>query len=463
MGKIRPEDLPLLLATSTPQNTEVGMCKDANGTVLWNNGATLIPLTRDTATPKVVKNLYPSNSEVVTAINSNTTPGVTSGVAMLNPPAGVKAGSQVGTSGFAQSNYSVIADSNYWVFSFYAQQVAGATGAQVVVGPGTGWNGGVTASLTYDWDNPLTVGTTYSASTPTTPLVYWIVQDVGGGVKRFSFAYKNDGTRTTFIIRFDGSAAANKSILTGFQLERIPDDGSSLLPSAYNPTGQLAPFLNQGRSGLKIVREKRLPFALTAVVSDSIWGAGTNYKMAAACLSTFGQAAAISLAGQTLETVLAAKVTNANGVNYSKALVIYNVGRNNAFLTSQQRATMTANLLADISTLGHNNFIVCGVLPRFVSSGAVGAEETNATNTANYNAIRALNDLWKITFGSRFIDLHRVLVNAYDPTSAGDVTDFGLDARPRSLTGGTNVDNLHPNDAENQVMFAAVVDLIFNL
>lgn len=39
MSKIRPEDLPLLDPNSTPSNTEVGMCRDTEGNLVWNSGS----------------------------------------------------------------------------------------------------------------------------------------------------------------------------------------------------------------------------------------------------------------------------------------------------------------------------------------------------------------------------------------------------------------------------------------
>ena len=412
---------------------------------------------------RTVKNLYPANSETFAVLNSNTVAAASTGVPLVNAPAGLKTGAQVGTTSFTQYNLPIIADSFYWVYSFYARPVDGAVGAQVQVSTGTGINAVQQFQCIYDFDAPLTASTgVYPPSLAATIGANWVVQDVGSGWKRFSAAYKNNGTGTLFVIQHTGSVAANKVIHAGFMLERIADDGSSLLPSVYSPTGQVAPFLNQGKSGLKIVREPRFTFNQVAVISDSIWGSGTNYKLATAVGSAIGLVSTIAHGGANTAVVLADKLANAGGINFSKALVIYNVGRNDDITTSASRQAIVSQLSNDIANLGHSNYLVCGILPKFVSSAVPGTEETNAVNISLYNGIREVNNLMAVSFPGKFIDLHKVSVNSYDPTSAADIVSFGLDARPVSLVGAAAADNLHPADTENQVLAAAVIDFIYN-
>jgi hypothetical protein len=416
----------------------------------------------------LVKNLYPGSSEVFLVGNANTTPAATTNITLPgSPPAGLQTGGQVGaTSGQTQQNITIPADNSWYIYSFYAVKATPATtGAQVIVGTTTGVFSISTAQMIYDWDAPLTASTgVFTTTTSGTLGALWNVQDVGGGYKRFSFAYKNNGTGTIFIISFTSGVASNKSIISGHMLERVPDDGTSLLPSAYIPTNVIAPFYLQGKSGMRILRDKKFTFNQVAVVSDSIWGAGTNAKLAGLIQNAFIYSSTISHSAATTAVVLADKATNAGGINWSRALVIYNVGRNDDISSQAKRDAITAALKADITSLGHNNYLVCGVLPKYAStfSGLPGTEETPYTNATNYQNIRALNDTWAAIFQNKFVDLHRISVNSYDPLSTADVAAFALDMRPPSLTGAASADNLHPGDTETQVMAAGVIDYIYS-
>jgi hypothetical protein len=417
-------------------------------------------------TQRTVKNLYPVSSEKFAIANADTTPAATSNVILPgSPPAGLQTGGQVGaTSGGTQQNITIPADNSWYVYSFYAiKATPSTTAAQIIVGTANGVFSVSTAQMIYDWDNPLTASTgVYPPGITAANSGAWNVQDVGGGYKRFSYAYKNNGTGTLFIVSFTSGANANKSIISGHMLERVVDDGSSLLPSAYITTNVIAPFYLQGKAGLKILREKKFTFNQVAVVSDSIWGAGTNAKLSILIQNAFTQSSTISHAGANTATVLADKATNAGAVNFSRALVIYNMGRNDDLSTSQSRESVVSQLTKDINALGHTNYLVCGVLPKFTSSALVGTEETITTNSSSYYNIRALNDLMSVSFPGKFVDLHRISVNSYDPLSTTDVSAFAIDMRPPSLTGAAAADNLHPGDTENQVLAAGVIDFIYN-
>ncbi|OAI11784.1 hypothetical protein A1507_19850 [Methylomonas koyamae] len=429
---------------------------------------------------RVVKNLYPISSETFTGSVNNTGVPV-NGVALTNAPFGVKTGVQLSsgaTAGFCQRNQTVVADDGFWVFSFVGFVPAGVTGAQAKI-TNTGFNGGDIASLTYDWDAPLTASVGLPGqSVSATVASKWVVQDLGNGYKRFSYAFKNDGTKTVFAYRIDSSVAYDKTVYTAFMLERKPV-GASLLPSDYVPTNDLAPYPNGGTAFGGYTSKIELPFSHVRSYSDSILGAGTYSKIGGRLTGIFGRGSA-NVLGETwlyedghgqgsgkavLTRFYEDKAAAAGGIDdFSRALIVFNGGYNDGAPDAAKRQRMTDEIQRAIDALGTPYYIVIGVLMRFALTSNSGASaENKTTNVAAYKAKKALNQLWREKFGAHFFDAHSASVNAYDPRLSTDVAAFSLDMRPPSLTNTGGTDDTHPNDAEAQVITAGLKALAFDL
>jgi hypothetical protein len=423
-----------------------------------------------TIKPRVIKNLYPHNSELLPTNNTNT--GIAAPDYQLpNAPAGLKTGSKTSAgTGNCRSFLFVPADSNFWVYSFYAFVPAGVTGATLNADL-CGFNGGDSTALTYNWDTPSSssnLGGFLSNALGNC----WSVEDVGNGYKRFSRPFKNNGASTLMILSFGSSVANDKTIISGHMLEQIADDGSSLLPSKYVKTGGVSPFTGQGKSGLGSVSEKRFTFSGVEVYSDSIWGAGNSFKLFSLLGMQFNRTSANVVGGTKLAadgfggspqtSVLTRFAANLSANDHSKSLVIFNGGRNDGIQTQAQIDALTVSLRAAINTLGHTNYLVMGVLAMYASTytGLPGTQETNDVNVVMYNTVKLFNASWAAAFPGKFFDAHEYLVNSYDPLQAGDVAAYALDMRPPSLTGTASTDNLHPNDAENAVIMTGLVDFI---
>lgn len=409
-----------------------------------------------------VKNIYPISSEQLVRSQSNTG-GALDNQPLPNAPFGIRSGSRTSAgAGFNQSNISIPVDNDWYIFSFIDYVGPGTTSAKTRL-PSVGVFGVENIGFTYDFDNPLTASPeVFNNSVVANLANVWRVQDLGGGYTRFSRAFKNNGTGGLFIIRFDSSIDFDKVIHSGFMLEKRPQDCESLLPSDYVPTNTVAPHLGMGIRGQNYLLNKKLPFKTSIGFSDSILGSGTNAKLAMLIPKIAGRGYVSTVGGTRLFE------TNASGTpvlgrfyqdiaNTSGALVIFCGGRNDVgSLTADYRSRMTDELKSAVSALGHDNYLVMGVLCRWASTGAAGTEETALVNASTYNSIIALNRLWQDEFGLRFVDVQRALVDSYNPLSVADVNAFAIGMRPPSLTGTTAADNLHPVDAETQVMFAAI-------
>ncbi|MCQ8116100.1 hypothetical protein [Methylomonas rosea] len=424
------------------------------------------------------KNLYPINSETFIGSNSNTGNPIQN-VAFPGHHWGIASGVQLSSgaaNGFCQRNQTVIADSNFIVYSFFAHVPPGVTGAKVLV-TNMGFNGGELASLSYDWDAPLSASTgIYGTNNVTTLGNRWTVQDMGGGVRRFSRPFLNDGTRTTFIYQLNSSVDGDKPIYSGFFAENVPNNGSALLPSPYVRSGNVAPYHGGGRANAGFVSAPSLPFSTVRCYTDSIFQSGTNAKLTVLLASMFGRTGNNTLGGTKLVTdgfgegsqkaVLTRlredRVAAVGTINdFSKSLVVINGGFNEGPQNEAGRIAMTAALQAEIEALGHDNYVICGLLMKFNTAAFPAKAENLSTNIDAYLAKKALNELWRQTFGWHFFDTHAASVNAYDPLSAADVAAYALDMRPPSLALSTG-DGDHPGDEEAMVIAAALRDHIFH-
>lgn len=411
-------------------------------------------------------NLHAVNSERIQTTQSNTTPAVTHGNVIPSNPLGCKTGSIVGTSGSAQRNYTVPADTAWYVVSFIAYAPTTATGAKAQMS--CGFVGGDNRNFTYDFDNPLIASTNVYVPSGVGDVRSVQVDDIGGGFRRFHLTLKNDG-RTTMYVQHAGAADTNKTTYSGFQIVRIPDDGRSLRIDAYAPVGQQAkPFSGYGKSGLYYGKQNRFPFSKVAIFSDSIWGSGAgtagagSWRLADSVLEYFGRAELNVYGGNTTNQVCGYFDAQNVSSYFAKHLVIFNCGRNDVatLATQEGREATLARLKQSITALGHDHYKVCGVLARFAATSAAGQEENTSVNSATYHAILAYNAMLLSAFGDdKFIDMQTISVNSYNPLDTNDAAAFALGMRPPSIAPLTG-DGLHPDPLESMVLGRAVVDSI---
>lgn len=115
--------------------------------------------------------------------------------------------------------------------------------------------------------------------------------------------------------------------------------------------------------------------------------------------------------------------------NYDKTVIIW-AGRNNY----GSPTTVKADIATMISTLGHDRYLVLGIL---------NGDYSSEWNTGvNYPVITQLNQDLKALYGEKYVPIREYLVSLHN-NSAQDLIDFGLDIVPLSLRS----DNIHLNDA----------------
>lgn len=102
--------------------------------------------------------------------------------------------------------------------------------------------------------------------------------------------------------------------------------------------------------------------------------------------------------------------------------------------------TVKADIATMVSKLTTTNFLVISICNGDWASEWVGG--------TGYETLSALNAELKATYGGKFLDVRKILVDAYNPALPQDVIDHGHDVVPLSLRG----DSLHLNDAGNLVV-----------
>lgn len=110
------------------------------------------------------------------------------------------------------------------------------------------------------------------------------------------------------------------------------------------------------------------------------------------------------------------------------------MGQNNFYEPIQVKADI-AKCTAFLST---GKFIVLSILNA----------ENEGIGTAAYNTIALLNADLAQAYPNNYIDIRKILVNAYDPASPQDVLDYNNDTPPASLRN----DNDHLNDAGYRIV-----------
>ena len=118
-------------------------------------------------------------------------------------------------------------------------------------------------------------------------------------------------------------------------------------------------------------------------------------------------------------------------------------GRNNY----TDPATVKADIATMVASLTTTHYLVLSVI-----NGNYGGYESVGGD--GYNFITGINADLAATYGSRFIDVRSLLVNAYNPSDAQDVSDFARNIVPTSLR--ATLDNIHLNTAGYAIVANAV-------
>lgn len=125
---------------------------------------------------------------------------------------------------------------------------------------------------------------------------------------------------------------------------------------------------------------------------------------------------------------------------FGEHVVIW-AGRNN-FLEHEGVQSDIASMVSHLTT---TDYLVLGIIPR----------HDEYLGSSGQNAITAINLDLAATYGTHFIDIQHILVNAYDPLSPAEVLDFALHVIPDSLQ---HPDALHLNSAGYGVVAHTVAD-----
>ena len=102
-------------------------------------------------------------------------------------------------------------------------------------------------------------------------------------------------------------------------------------------------------------------------------------------------------------------------------------GRNNY----SSPATVKADIAAMVAHMTTTNYLVMGILNGNYASEFKGQ--------SGYNTITTLNSDLAATYGNKFLDIRRILVDSYNPALTQDRIDFTNDIVPTSL----RADNIH--------------------
>lgn len=121
---------------------------------------------------------------------------------------------------------------------------------------------------------------------------------------------------------------------------------------------------------------------------------------------------------------------------------VFWMGQNNFYEPSQVKNDI-ANSIGFLST---EKFIVLSILNA----------ESEGIGTPAYNAIIQLNTELAQAYPNNYIDIRKILIDAYDPANPQDVRDFNNDTPPASLRN----DNEHLNDAGYRIVAQQVAAFI---
>lgn len=121
---------------------------------------------------------------------------------------------------------------------------------------------------------------------------------------------------------------------------------------------------------------------------------------------------------------------------------VFWMGQNNFYAPTQVQADI-AKCVAFLST---QKYVVLSILNA----------ENEGVGTTAYNTIIQLNSGLAQAYPNNYIDIRKILVNAYDPANPQDVRDYNNDTPPASLRS----DNDHLNDAGYRIVAREVAAFI---
>lgn len=256
---------------------------------------------------------------------------------------------------------------------------------------------------------------------------------------------KNPATVTSVnflsTVELDGSVAKVSPGNLGFASDAnvVHKTGDTFVKSVGFP-----PILVQNESSSNIEKRYLSPEATrlsNAYITIVCWGDSLTQGAG----STGGLSYPTRLANATTYTVINKGVGGetstqikdrmiADTGNYDKTVIIW-AGRNNAGDTT----TVKSDIAAMVSALGHQRYLVMGILNGDYSS------EWNTGVT--YPKIIGLNNSLSKIYGKRYVPIREILISMHDG-SAQDLIDVGRDIVPASLRS----DNIHLNDKGYQIV-----------
>lgn len=143
---------------------------------------------------------------------------------------------------------------------------------------------------------------------------------------------------------------------------------------------------------------------------------------------------------------------NADSTKRTHMNIIW-IGRNDDWSNSSTPTSLKSRVASAIETLtsagNSGRYLVIGVTISAVSGEYIGQ--------LNGDRIRTYNSEMAALYGSKFLDLNTVWVNAYDSGTPQDVIDFGNGVPPSSLRS----DTVHPNSAGETFLAQQIVNVWF--
>lgn len=164
------------------------------------------------------------------------------------------------------------------------------------------------------------------------------------------------------------------------------------------------------------------------------WGDSLTTPAVGAAVSTYGprDQQGGGYAGKSSIYIRAQMLAD---VKWNQRIVILWQGRNNYRDTPN---TILDDLAAQVAYVVGGKFLVLSILNSGPSS-----EPDEILGGANYNKVIALNNQIQAAYPNNYLDVRKMLVNAYNPAVPQDVIDFANDRPPSSLRS----DDLHLNTA----------------
>lgn len=213
----------------------------------------------------------------------------------------------------------------------------------------------------------------------------------------------------------------------------------------------------------KVVLKRILDFPSLNLSSDGIlavvpWGdsltqgTGTNIPWPAALDSLLGGQRAISNQGIGGESSTLIKNRVVASTALKPATAVFWMGYNDIAAVGATagdaatiQATVIANYAASVAALGHNRFLIVGLIN--------GSDTDQSNGLWRSNLRKSINAALLATYGaSKFLDIHTYLVSQYNPSVPQDVTDYAADIVPGSL----RVDGIHLTTAAHSLVAAQI-------